>query len=342
MIKVSVIIPVYNAERYLGDCLGSLFLQTLPKDEIELIAVNDGSVDGSLSLLDALAEKHPNLRVISKENGGAASARNAGLDIAAGEYVGFVDSDDWVEPDMYEVMYRSAKDCDADIVFCNIVKNESENMPAYLDTQAYSEQDMKKHIYPRLISAAPSDGSTLRGAVWCRIFKRSLIEAEGIRFQEDLIYNEDGLFTIQATLAAKMYVYLGESYLYHNRVNSGSITKRYIPDLWLRQRKMLPMLSQVVSNSEYPFGEQIRRKALNIAEYSIENEVKQKNRNGLRHRLRAIRFIMSDELLQETIGKLDKNSLKKIDRGYLISIRLKLPLLALIIAKHRYRNNRYF
>ena len=105
--KVSVIIPIYNAEKYLQDCLNSLFNQSLK--EIEIICVNDGSTDNSFNILEENAKKHKNLILLNKKNGGVISARIEGLKNASGEFVGWVDADDFVSPSMYEKMYNLAK-----------------------------------------------------------------------------------------------------------------------------------------------------------------------------------------------------------------------------------------
>lgn len=122
MCKVSVIIPAYNTENYIKECVESLIGQTLK--EFEVIIVDDGSTDNTLALLKEYEKKAPErIKVLHKENGGQASARNLGLKYAKGEYVGFVDSDDWVALDMYEKMYQKAKEENADIVVCDIVNH---------------------------------------------------------------------------------------------------------------------------------------------------------------------------------------------------------------------------
>lgn len=116
--KVSVIVPVYNTESYLRDCIDSLVNQTL--EDIEIFLVDDGSTDSSAVIIKEYAEKFPNkIKAFYKENGGQASARNLALLHAQGEYLGFVDSDDWVDLDMYEEMYTKAKEENADIVICD-------------------------------------------------------------------------------------------------------------------------------------------------------------------------------------------------------------------------------
>lgn len=121
-VKISIIIPAYNTEQYIGTCLESILKQTL--EEIEIIIVDDGSVDGTLHVLEQYQDKYPTkIKVIHKENGGQASARNMALSYAKGEYLGFVDSDDWVDAMMYEKMYLKAKEEDADIVICDMIEH---------------------------------------------------------------------------------------------------------------------------------------------------------------------------------------------------------------------------
>ena len=129
-IKVSVIIPVYNTEDYLKECIESLVNQTLR--EIEILIVNDGSTDSSLEIMKEFKNKYPNIiKIFDKVNGGQASARNYALSFAQGEYLGFVDSDDWVDSTMYEEMYEKAKKEDADIVICDMVDHFPDRTVCY-------------------------------------------------------------------------------------------------------------------------------------------------------------------------------------------------------------------
>lgn len=122
---LSIIVPVYNVEMYLKRCLDSLVKQTLRN--IQIILVDDGSTDASLMILEEFAEKYPNLfKVYTKQNGGLSDARNFGLEFVKSKYLGFIDSDDFIEPAMFETMYKKAIDEDADIVVCD-VKVEFEN-----------------------------------------------------------------------------------------------------------------------------------------------------------------------------------------------------------------------
>ena len=120
MPKISIIVPVYNVEQYLAECIESIKDQSLT--DIEIILVDDGSPDNSGAICDDYALKDDRIKVIHKKNGGLSSARNAGLEVAIGEYIGFVDSDDWVDGEMYEVLYKNAVENQAEIAACNIAK----------------------------------------------------------------------------------------------------------------------------------------------------------------------------------------------------------------------------
>ncbi len=113
MAKVSVIVPVYNVEKYLEECIESLINQTLT--DIEIICINDGSTDNSLKILEELQKKDNRIKIINQKNSGVSSARNNGIENATGEYIGFVDSDDWIDSDYYEKLYNTAKKYNSDI-----------------------------------------------------------------------------------------------------------------------------------------------------------------------------------------------------------------------------------
>ena len=118
--KISVIVPVYNVEAYLPECIRSVLEQSM--SDFEMILVDDGSTDGCPAICDAAAEQDDRVRVIHQKNGGLSRARNAGLDAARGEWIGFVDSDDCIHPDMYEKLLAAAEKNDADMAICNILR----------------------------------------------------------------------------------------------------------------------------------------------------------------------------------------------------------------------------
>lgn len=198
--KLSIIVPVYNVEKYLPECLDSLVKQTL--DDYEIIVVNDGSPDNSQSIIDEYKASYPGLiRDIVIDNGGQGRARNFGLDMARGDYIGFVDSDDRVEPHMFKTMYDAALENSADVLICDAMAFYPDGREEYLSS-AYRE-DMP-------LAAA--------GSCWDKIFRRSLLE--GIRFPVGLWY-EDFSFSAKALYRAGRTVHLAQA-LYRYRCGHSS------------------------------------------------------------------------------------------------------------------------
>lgn len=178
MPKVSVIVPVYNVEKYVEKCLKSLANQTL--QEIEIIVVDDGSKDGSKSIVDNYIKKYPDkIKYLYKENGGLSSARNFGIPYANGEYIAFLDSDDYVEPTMYEEMYNLAKKEDADMVECDFI---------------WEYPNKQKYDYGVVYNGKKEAIEKARVVAWNKLIKREIIESEKIEFPFGLRYEDVEFF----------------------------------------------------------------------------------------------------------------------------------------------------
>ncbi len=196
MPKVSVIIPVYNTEKYLRKCLDSVCNQTL--SDIEIICVNDCSTDSSLEILKGYASKDNRIKLIDfKENKGSAVARNTGIDEATGEYIGFVDSDDWVDLDFYEKLYIRAKHIDAEVVRGNILLYENNE---------------KKYIYENLFTEIEKSKVSFNGLFVCAIYKLDFIKSNEILFLEKYSYGEDRLFPLKASILSHNFSLVKDSY----------------------------------------------------------------------------------------------------------------------------------
>lgn len=220
--KVSIIVPVYNIENYLDQCLESLVNQTLK--EIEIICVNDGSTDGSTDILNEFASKDDRIKIINKENAGLGAARNTGMLEVKGEYIGFVDSDDYVNTTMYEKLYNNAKNYDSDMVMCTIgiidENNDELGADPYYDLKCLDER-----FNHGTFNYKDTKDCTLSLAVnaYNKIFKSEFIDRIEAKFPEGLIF-EDNPFFYHTYLNADKISLVREP-LYIHRVNrEGSIT----------------------------------------------------------------------------------------------------------------------
>lgn len=203
MPKVSIIVPVYNTQKYLRRCLDALVHQTL--QDIEIIAVNDGSTDHSLQILEEYAQQYPCVKILNKENGGQATARNLGIRQSSGDYIGFADSDDYVDVTMFEKMYALAIEKNCDLVECHFhYLMETEGEPRVLQPRGRVRAYKDRH--DMLIDPQVSP--------WNKLYRREILMKEGISFPEGLIY-EDTAFYIKTIPYIRKAAYLDEQLVYY-------------------------------------------------------------------------------------------------------------------------------
>ncbi len=214
MEKISIIVPVYNVEEFIGDCIESILNQDY--ENIELLLVNDGSKDKSGCICDEYAKRDNRVKVIHQKNGGVSSARNTGLDNATGEYIAFVDSDDYVKKDIYTVLLQKLKEEEADMVVCNYCKVT--NQKAWLRDDIYVRDECvsgrealewlnEKHFWSYVV-------------VWSKLYKREVFD--GVRFKVNRL-QEDEFIIHHLFLNAKKVAGIS-NVLYCYRQNANSIT----------------------------------------------------------------------------------------------------------------------
>lgn len=204
MKTISVIIPVYGVEDYLRKCLDSVVKQTLK--DFEIIIVNDGSPDNSQLIIDEYEKKYSNIHAYIKENGGLSDARNYGLKYAKGEYISFIDSDDYIREDMLEKMYNQAKEQDSDIVVCDCIKAYENGTEEYCPSNLnYSNDIIRNYLISQPMATI-------------RIYRKNLFE--NIKFQKD-IYYEDLNLTPKLVNYTNKISFINEGfYYYYQRTNS--------------------------------------------------------------------------------------------------------------------------
>lgn len=214
---ISVIIPVYNVERYLHECIDSVLSQTY--QNFEIILVDDGSKDSSPKICDDYATVDSRIRCIHKENGGASTARNVGLDESKGEFVFFLDSDDWIDNRTFEKMLIPMQDGKIDFSFCEAYAVDEETGEISYKNYAYHRDygiDNAQKIFSEM-----TEKKEFHVAVWMILYRRDFLLKNKLRFVEKIMY-EDCIFTYQVYKRANMAVHVHE-HLYHRRYRKNSV-----------------------------------------------------------------------------------------------------------------------
>ncbi|WP_081754854.1 glycosyltransferase family 2 protein [Paenibacillus durus] len=259
--EISVIMPIYNMEAYLPRCLDSLLSQSF--GDLEIIAVNDGSTDGSLPILEQYAGRDDRIVLINRSNGGVSSARNEGIRHAAGRYIAFVDPDDWADREMLMAMRQTAEDEDADIVMCTYVRefgtHAKEKIFRLPDVKVYRGEEVQEHITRRLFGPlreelAQPDYLDAWGPVWGKLYRADLIHRAAASFidLEIIGTNEDSLFNIQVCHYASSFVFLNRPFYHYWKSNTSSITSRYNPLLESKFSKLYGYMNSFIAEHELP------------------------------------------------------------------------------------------
>ena len=216
MMELSIIIPIYNVEPFISQCLDSIYNQHFSEDEFEVIAVNDGTPDNSMSIVERFAKQHKNLKIVNQKNQGLSVARNTGLDHAKGEYVWFVDSDDWLTKDALSVVLDAIlRDPNIDVFATVLFMQYEKTGKAEIEyTPNYNVRSGRDYMF--------RNNNANRGACQRYIFKKSFLEKYGLKFMP-VIYHEDGEFSNRMLYLAENLLILPTP-VYNYRIRtSGSI-----------------------------------------------------------------------------------------------------------------------
>ena len=337
--KISIIVPVYNVAEYIGKCIESILGQTY--ENIELICVNDGSTDSSLEILKSYEKSDSRVVVIDKKNEGVSSARNDGIAKSTGEYVMFVDGDDWIDPDMCRRMIDAEQRTNADTVICCYMKEyPNSSIPVYLFDKdiLFSGCEFKDKIYRRLFGLKGEELKHPELAdslvpVWAKLFKRRYIKT--VKFVDLTLIGtaEDLVFLVEAYKSCGSAFYLNVP-LYHYRRNAGSVTSVYKPGLFEKREYMFEMLSNIIekNNLSSEFAKALsNRVALNIIGLGLNVCSSDED---IFKKAKSLKKILDNKRYRDSFEKLDFSYFPvhwKLFFG-LCKYRLALPLVLMIYA----------
>lgn len=343
MVTISVIIPVYNADKFLERCINSLLSQTLAS--CEFIFVNDGSTDASLSILERFQQKDSRVKLISQENQGVSEARNNGLKIAQGTYIGFVDADDYVEYNFFDTLYQTAEKHHLDITVCNYFSSQDgtafTSKAPFKEHAVYESDTIKKDILPYFISHETIN------SIWNKLYRTSLIKDNAIIFPKGVALGEDGWFNSLCFAKADKVYFL--SYAgYHYIDVSGSATRNIVGKNYFQRIEQEYENDYSHLQNEFLDAKEVQylkayKYLSKIVSLLHDYHNPQNDING------ATRKRLVSELLKsKTTIKIFKDYYKtvflqksKYERVVLFAIKHKLPvLISLIIAYSNLRNKR--
>ena len=300
--KLSIIIPVYNGERHLQRCLDSIFKQSFK--DFEVILVNDGSKDNTKKICDENVALDDRVKAVHKANGGTSSARNAGIKAATGDYIGFVDSDDWLDPDMYQNMYAKAVKHDVDLVISDhrrvFEDGSSFEVRQPIREGYYDKSEMIKEYFPCLLMRDDIDyPPTISN--WACLFRKTLLTDNDIFYDTKTKYNEDFLFGAKAAYKSNNMYHLKKHINYNFYYNDESTTAVYNSDKWDINLHVFRQAKAYFENSpEYDFSHQLKT-AIIFFSFNVVNEVFKSN-DGFIKKYSDIKSILKHEYLREAFS----------------------------------------
>ncbi len=297
--------------------------------------VNDGSQDNSEAICRKFQENDSRFVLINQENGGSAAARKTGMLAARGEYLGFMDADDWCEPEMFEKMYLVATFSNSDIVFCNCYRDFPDHKikcNQYIRNGYYNREEIVHDILSRTLAGLDEKGRNhvIRWANYLRLYRRALIEEHQIYNDPRFRRCQDLQLTFEATLYAQHYYYMGNEYLYHNRVVDASQSRGYTKDCWNKLRILIEKLYDDVDHfTEVDLHAQMDLCSFFFMVYTCENECRETAPLTGEERHKKLLEVCEDPIAVHALQHLPIQRFSPINRLYYNGFKEKSPKLLL-------------
>ncbi len=333
-ISVSIIVPVYNVEKYLRTCIDSILAQTFR--DFEVILVDDGSKDSSLQICREYAQNDKRIKVIHQENGRQTKARKTGLRQARGKYVYFVDSDDWLEPNLLDVAYKAAKKDNSDIVIFDSYFNYtnyqipiSQSIPAGV----YDRQGLIKHVYPKMIYSGRFFYFGVYAAMWTKLMRRSIVVPNMMNVDERIRIGEDGVTSYAAMLDAQRVTVLKGQHLYHYRDNNVSITRSYYDGQFENVLMLIGALRGINDSKKvFNLNKQIDYYLMYNVHSIFYEEFYYKINKSYRDRIKTLKTIFNNQTVRQAANRIEITGMPRKSKCFLNAIKNNRFYLAISIA----------
>lgn len=340
---VSIIVPVYNVEKYLNVCIESIVNQTYTN--LEIILVDDGSKDKSGQLCEKWKSADQRIQVIHKENAGLGFARNSGLDIATGDYVMYIDSDDYISKNMVQKLLDTAEITGSDTVFCGLVRVMEDGrmipMPAYYENKSFKGNEIIDDVLLEMVGSKPecSNDANLFMSVWHAIYSRKIIEKYSIRFpSERIVMCEDIMYHIDYLRRASCVTYIKDT-LYYYRVNPKSLSQVYDSKRFDRQKNLSIAIQDKLMEflDKDRFIQRENRRLLG----GIRSQILALVASNEKNKLRVIKKICKDTTVKQVLNEYPyvKNPLKHRIFNYCLKREYNIALFCIAKTMNRIRKN---
>ncbi|PWJ36994.1 glycosyltransferase family 2 protein [Fibrobacter succinogenes] len=320
---ISIIVPVYNTENFVCECIKSLLSQTYT--DIEIIIVDDGSSDKSLNICREFEKKDSRIKVYHKENSGVSDTRNYGIKLANGDYISFCDSDDIVDPKLYQMLWDTMNKFQVDRVVSGYAYLFDDGHTLYNKPRVADGRYEASFILKKMIDDGSLSGFLFSG-VNNSLFKTKIIKENNIEFDSKIRYNEDSLFSLKYMLASNAIYSLQSKSTYFYRQHNSSATKtRLVGDRYEKLRSSLRNLH--LENLDIDFDIQMKRRIVTEALWQILDVSKKENRTEA---IRDIRKIIIKKDLRNCLNEIKFKELNIYKKYYYILIKLKMTWLLYI------------
>ena len=341
-ILVSIIVPMYNSEKYIERCVKSLISQSYKN--IEIVLVDDGSKDKTIEILKIYKDKDSRIKLYKKKNRGASSARNYGLEKCTGDYILFVDADDYIDSNMVQDMVTMV-----DITANTMVLSGNDEI--YVDKIEYRNLFVgikdKRNIPRNIVMREIASGRA--GLICCKLIPKSIVDKFNIRFDESIKMSEDQLFFLELVQYIDKFCYVEGCMYHYDRTNEKSITVNYQNDVYKNQMYVFEKIETLFKKNELNHSEDIKalsKKIKDILLFCINNEVCTSNIRNINEKIKNINYILTDTSIDSKYGDEIKDSLigKLIYKGItanntiLSTVELFIALKVLIPLKNMIKN----
>lgn len=325
--KISIIVPIYNDEKYLEQCINSILNQTEPS--LEIILIDDGSTDCSNNIINNYAKKDQRIKVSHQKNKGVSTTRNRGIKEATGEYIAFIDANDYVEKTLYHEAYNIMKDGDLDLLIWNFKEEKmfttinNQNFPktCTLDSPENINYAMASVLCPYMNNMGLKRINGM-GVLWNKLFKTSIIKDNNIQFLDGIILYEDVYFMFNYMKYVKKMKFLN-NYYYHYRILSNSMTRKYKPNLIKSNDILFNNLKKdydgMTKLQKKAYWCRVARCLCNILTENLYNKENVNRKKGSLNNLLNAKIIYKDSLKYSKL-----KYLKSSHKLYILLIRCKL------------------